>query len=120
MDSLQYAVEFAHDENLLKNQANVSHLSEFLAMLTLQSSDELDEDFHIFQEKLKQLKREANLLDANFDSPDYYTQKEELIFKVVCEIKGIDHDKWLRDEQGLEDVASLSDFLQDEFVSEDN
>ncbi|KAH8341618.1 hypothetical protein KR059_012374 [Drosophila kikkawai] len=117
MNDLKFAVEFAHDENLL-SQENVSHLSEFLALLTLKTAEEqTDEDFHILHEKLMRLKLESHQLDANFHSPNYYAQKEELIFKVVCEIKGIDHDKWLRDEQGFgEPTASLGDYLQDEFV----
>ncbi|KAI8042702.1 uncharacterized protein LOC128261802 [Drosophila gunungcola] len=119
MNCFTYAVEFDHDENLLKSHENVSHLSEFLALLTLESAKEDDEDLHTFQEKLQQLKREADRLDSKFNSPDYYTQKEELIFKVVCQIKGIDHDKWLRDEQGFEYDASLGDFLEDEFVCDD-
>ncbi|XP_017110355.1 uncharacterized protein LOC108134524 [Drosophila elegans] len=119
MNCFAYAVEFAHDENLLKSHANVSHLSEFLALLTLETAKEDDEDFHIFQEKLLQLKREADRLDSKLNSPDYYTQKEELIFKVVCEIKGIDHEKWLRDEQGFDYDASLGDFLEDEFVCDE-
>ncbi|XP_016972672.2 uncharacterized protein LOC108039973 [Drosophila rhopaloa] len=119
MNSFTHAVEFAHDENLLRSHANVSHLSEFLALLTLKSFDEHDEEFHTFHEKLQQFKREADQLDSNFDSPDYYTKKEDLIFKVVCEIKGIDHQQWLRDEQGFVDGASLGDFLENEFVCDD-
>nr|XP_016945987.1 uncharacterized protein LOC108021681 [Drosophila suzukii] len=119
MDSFKYAVEFAHDENLLRSQANVSHLSEFLASLTLKSSEELNKDVQIFRQKLLQLKREADLLDTNVGSPDYYTKKEELIFKVVCEIKGIDHDEWLRDDRGFGPAASLDEFLEDEFVCND-
>ncbi|XP_016964542.1 uncharacterized protein LOC108034213 [Drosophila biarmipes] len=114
MDSLEYAVEFAHDENLLGGRASVSHLSDFLATLTLKSSEELNEDVHTFHEKLLQLKREADSLDTNCGSPDYNTKKEELIFRVVCAIKGIDHDEWLRDA-----AASLEAFLEDEFVSDD-
>ncbi|XP_016995478.2 uncharacterized protein [Drosophila takahashii] len=116
MDNFKYAVEFAHDENLLKSHGNVSHLSEFLALLTLKSSGEPNEDFHTLHDKLQQLKREADLLDKNINSPDYYTKKEELIFKVVCEIKGIDHDEWLRDEKGFVDAVSLGNFLEDEFI----
>lgn len=56
------------------------------------------------------------MLATKFDSPDYYTQKEELIFKVVCELRGIDHEKWLLDEMGLMDEDAFGDFLQDAFV----
>ncbi|KAH8374255.1 hypothetical protein KR200_011024 [Drosophila serrata] len=118
--NLEFAVEFAHDENLLKSHGNVSTLSEFLALLTLKTGEDQTEDFHILHEKLMQLKLESHQLDANFHSPDYYAQKEELIFKVVCEMKGIDHDKWLREEQGFgESTTPFGDFVQDEFVCDD-
>lgn len=98
-----------------------SHLSEFLALLTLKTAEEQNEDFHVLHERLVQLKLESLQLDSNFHSPDYYTQKEELIFKVVCEIKGIDHDKWLRDEQGFGDPTATSpgEYLEDKFVCDD-
>ncbi|EDW52526.1 uncharacterized protein LOC6612086 [Drosophila sechellia] len=117
MDGLQYAVEFAHDDNLLGSRpSNVSQLSEFLAMLTLNAAEEGQYDAPNFHDKLLQFKREADLLATKFDSPDYYTQKEELIFKVVCELRGIDHEKWLLDEMGLMDEAAFGDFLRDAFV----
>ncbi|XP_039479175.1 uncharacterized protein LOC120443863 isoform X3 [Drosophila santomea] len=120
MDGLQYAVEFAHDENLLGSQSKVSHLSEILAMLTLNSADERNVEGHNLHGKLLQLKREADLLDTQLDAPDYYTQKEELIFKVVCELRGIDHEQWILDEMGLMDDAAFGDFLQDAFVCDQN
>ncbi|XP_017059354.1 uncharacterized protein LOC108100116 [Drosophila ficusphila] len=110
MNSFENAVEFDHDENLLNSKTNVSHLTEFLALLNLKSSEEHSD------EKLMQLKREADLLDWNSNSPNYYFQKEELIFKVVCEIKGIDHDEWLRMEQGSPSADLFADFLADQFV----
>ncbi|XP_033173428.1 uncharacterized protein LOC117150583 [Drosophila mauritiana] len=117
MDGLQYAVEFAHDDNLLGSRpSNVSQLSEFLAMLTLNAAEERQDDGQNFHNKLLQLKREADLLATKFDSPDYYTRKEELIFKVVCELRGIDHEKWLLDEMGLMDEAAFGDILRDAFV----
>ncbi|XP_043644597.1 uncharacterized protein LOC122614164 [Drosophila teissieri] len=112
-DGLQYAVEFAHDENLLGSPSKVSHLSEILAMLTLNSAED---DNHKIHGKLVAFKREADLLDTQFDSPDYYTQKEALIFKVVCELRGIDHEQWLSEEMGLMDDAAFGHFLQHVFV----
>ncbi|KAH8412258.1 hypothetical protein KR009_000896 [Drosophila setifemur] len=115
--SLENAVEFDHDENLLRSPENVSCLTEFLALLTLKNLEEeqkQQEKFRHLHERLEQLKMEVDMLDAN--SPEYYTQKEELIFKVVCEIKGIDHEKWLQVEQGLWDSSSFGSFFEDEFV----
>ncbi|EDV58955.1 uncharacterized protein LOC6543065 [Drosophila erecta] len=120
MDSLRYAVEFAHDENLLGGQSKVSHLSGFLAKLTLGTAEESDDERPELHGKLLQLKREADLLDTQIDSPDYYAQKEELIFKVVCELRGIDHEQWLQEEMGLMDDAAFDDFLQDTFVCDAN
>ncbi|XP_022222222.2 uncharacterized protein LOC111073960 [Drosophila obscura] len=91
MNSINYAVEFAHDENILENCETASYLSECLASLSLDG-----EGSQRLRQKLLLYKAEADFLESNFDAENYYAQKEELIFKIVCEIKGIDYDQWLK------------------------
>ncbi|XP_017099333.2 uncharacterized protein [Drosophila bipectinata] len=105
--SLDYSVEFNHDENILFVERHVSYLSKFLTNLTLESSEDQDEESTIFNEKLLQFKYEAEWLDLIFPSPDYYAQKEELIYKVVCEIKAKKH----MDEQKCMDTSPVDHFL---------
>ncbi|EDW25278.1 GL19128 [Drosophila persimilis] len=93
MNSINFAVEFDHDENILEHCGPASYLSECLASLILD-----DESSERLRQKLLLYKAEADFLESNFDPADYYVQKEELIFKIVCEVKGIDYDQCLKNE----------------------
>ncbi|XP_034666785.1 uncharacterized protein LOC117900503 [Drosophila subobscura] len=87
MNSINYAVEFDHDENILEHCGTASRLSECLARLILDG-----EGSQPHRQKLLLYKAQAEFLDCNFDIVNYYAEKEELIFKIACEIKGIECD----------------------------
>ncbi|KPU73939.1 uncharacterized protein Dana_GF15833, isoform B [Drosophila ananassae] len=104
--SFEHPVEFNHDENILFDHRH-SYLSEFLTKLTLKSSEDQSEESSILNEKLLQFKFETELLDLSYPSPDYYAQKEELIYKVVCEIKGLKP----QNEQEFMETSPVENFL---------
>ncbi|EDW85279.1 uncharacterized protein Dwil_GK18443 [Drosophila willistoni] len=103
---MDFAVEFAHDENILRKESCASYLNQLLSLLSLDSQidddddDDDDEDSKetiCLRQRLMFYKTEIDALDKA--SSDYYVKKEKLIFKVVCEIKGYDYDQYLTDNQ---------------------
>ncbi|KAH8377235.1 hypothetical protein KR093_004391 [Drosophila rubida] len=101
---IKYAVENAHDENILTHELPLDkelYLSFMLSMLTLQPLTQdnlgLDEEMMRIRQKLLIYKHQVDALDCRDD--DYYQKKEQLIYKIFCSLRGVsflaheqDHD----------------------------
>ncbi|XP_060663159.1 uncharacterized protein LOC132796123 [Drosophila nasuta] len=106
---IEYAVENAHDENILTSVLPLDkelNLSCMLSLLTLQPYPEED-NFHCddemmrMREQLLILKQEVDNLDRRDD--DYYQKKELLIYKIFCEFRGISYEHDCDDD--LQEIA---------------
>ncbi|EDW71239.1 uncharacterized protein LOC115765473 isoform X2 [Drosophila novamexicana] len=91
---ITYAVENAHDENILTHDLPLEkelYLSFMLSLLTLEphpdDSFNCDEETLRMRQQLLIYKAEVDALDRNAD--DYYEKKEQLIFKIFCEFRGL-------------------------------
>ncbi|KAH8271977.1 hypothetical protein KR044_012585, partial [Drosophila immigrans] len=91
---ITYAVETAHDENILTHELPLDkelYLSFMLSLLTLQPCPEesfhCDEDMMRMRQQLLIYKHEVEALDRGDD--DYYQKKEQLIYKIFCAFRGI-------------------------------
>ncbi|XP_064537280.1 uncharacterized protein LOC135427642 isoform X2 [Drosophila montana] len=91
---LTFAVENAHDENILTHELPLEkelYLSFMLSLLTLEphpdDSFNCDEETLRMRQQLLIYKAEVDALDRNAD--DYYEKKEQLIFKIFCEFRGL-------------------------------
>ncbi|EDW11424.1 uncharacterized protein LOC6575978 isoform X1 [Drosophila mojavensis] len=94
---ITYAVENAHDENILRQDLPLEkekYLSFMLSLLTLEphpdDSLNCDEETLRMRQQLLIYKAEVDALDRNAD--DYYEKKEKLIFKIFCEFRGLVYD----------------------------
>ncbi|KAH8419253.1 hypothetical protein KR222_000342 [Zaprionus bogoriensis] len=91
---ITYAVENAHDENILTHDLPLNkelYLSFMLSLLTLEphsdDSFNCNEDTLRMRQQLLLYKAEVDALDRNAD--DYYEKKEQLIFKIFCKFRGL-------------------------------
>ncbi|XP_017855240.1 uncharacterized protein LOC108608396 isoform X1 [Drosophila busckii] len=92
---INYAVEDAHDENILKHSVEKqphsmqSYISFMLSLMTLEPhpNDQFncDEETLRMREQLLLYKAEVDALDRNAE--DYYERKEQLIYKIFCEFR---------------------------------
>ncbi|KAM8716880.1 hypothetical protein ACLKA7_003708 [Drosophila subpalustris] len=99
---IKYAVENSHDENILTHELPLDkelwhfqlYLSFMLTLLTLEPHPEdsfnCNEDMVRMRQQLLVYKAEVDALNRNDD--DYYEKKEQLIYKIFCEFRGIPHE----------------------------
>ncbi|XP_030384001.1 uncharacterized protein LOC115631415 [Scaptodrosophila lebanonensis] len=110
---IQFAVEFEHDANILGSLEQDEHgsnercckglqpeqfdsylafLVSFLTLEQPQPSAHLlgDEQASRMRQKMLEFKEQVDALDRNDEN--YYVKKEDLIFKVFCEYKGIPYE----------------------------
>ncbi|XP_034474156.1 uncharacterized protein LOC117781494 isoform X2 [Drosophila innubila] len=94
---IKYAVESAHDENILTHELPLDkelYLSFMLSLMTLEPHPEdsfsCNEDMVRMRQQLLLYKAEVDALNRNDD--DYYEKKEQLIYKIFCEFRGIPNE----------------------------